>query len=326
MTQFIKEHLSWLLFLLFLAVVLNAIVLLDEGFAGVSILYINLLYVGFVFVFCFIRHQLDKQLLRNVEQAELPPVKAQIALHYKQQLDENVEDYRRLKWQTEEMHDELLAWVHEMKSPLTAMKLMLEDLPNNPQKLKLEQEWLRLYMLLDQQLHITRLQTIEQDSRLEKVGLQRVVYQEIKALQSWCMEKGIGFHIEDIDVEVVTDAKWLAFIVRQYLSNAVKYSPVQSEVEVSIGKTEQGHMLLKVRDQGPGIAAHDLPRVFKKSYTGTKGRESSAASGMGLYLAKQAADSLGLKLYLQSNREVESGTTAVIQFPLENEYTKQFGM
>ena len=85
-------------------------------------------------------------------------------------------------------------------------------------------------------------------------------------------------------------------------------------------------MLLKIKDAGPGIAAHDLPRVFKKSYTGTKGRESSIASGMGLYLAKQAAETLGLKLYLQSNRDVGEGTTAIIQFPLDNEYTKRFGM
>ena len=326
MTAFIKEHLSWLLFLLFLDVVLNILLLLDEGFAGISIFYINLMFFALGVIFCWIRHQLDKQAVRDVEQSELTPLKQQIAMHYKEQLDEKVEDYRRLKWKTEELQDELLAWVHEMKSPLTAMKLMLEQLPNNQQKLKLEQEWLRIYMLLDQQLHITRLQTIEQDSRLQKVELQHVVYQEIKSLQSWCLEKGIGFLIDNIEAVVVTDAKWLSFIVRQYLSNAVKYSPEQSEIEVSIGQTEQGHILLKVRDQGPGIAPHDLPRVFKKSYTGTKGRESSAASGMGLYLAKQAADSIGLKLYLQSSDETSSGTTAFIQFPLENEYTKRFGM
>lgn len=321
--NFVREHVSWLLFLLFLNIVLNIVLLLDEGVAKVSVLYMNLLFVAFTLVFCFIRYQLDKQIVRDIEQVELTPLKLQIAEHYKEQLDEKVEAYRHLKWQTEELNDELLAWVHEMKSPLTAMKLMLEQLPNNQHKLKLEQEWLRIYMLLDQQLHITRLQTIEQDSRLEKVELKGIVFQEIKSLQSWCLEKGIGFQIEDIEAKVVTDAKWLAFIVRQYLSNAVKYSPEQSEIEVSLGRTEQGHTLLKIRDQGPGIAPHDLPRVFKKSYTGTKGRESAVASGMGLYLAKQAAETLGLKLYLQSNG---AGTTAVIQFPLDNEYTKRFGM
>lgn len=326
MIRFMREHLSWLLFLLFLDVALNIVLLLDEGVAKVSVIYMNLLFVAFVFVFCFIRSQLDQQIVKDVEQAELTPLKAQIADHYKQQLDEKVEEYRQLKWQTEELNDELLAWVHEMKSPLTAMKLMLEQLPNNQQKLKLEQEWLRIYMLLDQQLHITRLQTIEQDSRLEKVELERVVYGEIKALRSWCLEKGVGFNMDEIDAIVVSDRKWLSFIVRQYLSNAVKYSADGSEIEVSLGRTEQGHLLLKIRDTGPGIAAHDLPRVFKKSYTGTKGRESSIASGMGLYLAKQAAETLGLKLYLQSNKEVHAGTTAVIQFPLDNEYSKRFGM
>lgn len=324
--RFVREHLSWLLFLLFLAIVLNVVLLLDEGVARVSVVYMNLLFAVFVVAFCFIRYQLDEQVIKDVEAAQLTPLKLQIAEHYKEQLDEKVEAYRQLKWQNAELHDELLAWVHEMKSPLTAMKLMLEQLPNDQQKLKLEQEWLRIYMLLDQQLHITRLQTIEQDSRLEKVELERVVYEEIKALRSWCLEKGVGFDIAELEAVVVTDRKWLAFIVRQYLSNAVKYSPNDSEIVVSLGKTEQGHILLKIYDEGPGIAAHDLPRVFKKSYTGTKGRESSVASGMGLYLAKQAAETLGLKLYLQSNREAGAGTTAVIQFPLDNEYTKRFGM
>lgn len=332
MIHFLKEHRSWLLFVFALNVAVNVLLFLDQGLANISIIYLNILYYFAVFIFCIIRYQLDNKLLHDVEGVSLTPVKKRIADYYKLQLEEKAEELHQLKWKTAELNDDLLAWVHEMKSPLTAMKLMLDELPNGAQKRKLEYEWLRLYMLLDRQLHTTRLQTIEQDSRLERVSLQRIVIQEIKGLQSWCLEKGIGVNLGDLQYEVVTDAKWLAFIIRQYLSNAVKYSPKNSEVEIETGVTEQGHLLLKVKDCGPGIPVHDLPRVFKKSYTGMIGRESSAASGMGLYLAKQAADTIGLKLYIRSNVKDEfkgsnmPGTTAVIQFPLENEYTKQFGM
>lgn len=310
---------------------MNVLWLLDTGLANVSAIYINVLFVSVIVVFCFIRYQKDEHIRKNIEQAELTPLKHDIAMYYEQQLEDVNKAYRQLKWKTSEGNDELLAWVHEMKSPLTALKLMIDTVPSHSDRLKLEQEWLRIYMLLDQQLHITRLQTIQEDSRLERLSLDRLVVQEVKALRSWCLEKGIGIQLEELEKEVVCDAKWLAFIIRQYLSNAVKYSPVQSEIVISTGYTEQGHLLLKVSDYGDGITAQDLPRIFKKSYTGTKGRESSVASGMGLYLAKQAADSIGLKLYVQSDSkgnlaEGRFGTTAIIQFPLENEYTKQFGM
>ena len=331
MGKFIVEHRFWLSFIVILNVALNCIWLLDDGLANVSVIYMNIVYVAFALLFCIIRFQVDNHIRKSIEQVELTPLKREIADYYEQKLEEATKEYQKLKWQTSEANDELLAWVHEMKSPLTAMRLMLDVLPNNAQKRKLEAEWLRIYMLLDQQLHITRLQTIEQDSRLQRVNVKEIVVQEIKALQSWCMEKGIGLQLDELNLELVTDAKWLAFIIRQYLSNAIKYSPENSEIEISLGETDQGHKLLKIADDGPGIAAHDLPRVFKKSYTGTKGRESAVASGMGLYLAKQAAETIGLKLYLQSRERtdtpsVQHGTIAVIQFPIQNEYTKQLGM
>lgn len=262
----------------------------------------------------------DKRILEEKNFQQLSPTQDTIKAHYETLITTLNEKYTLLKSDYEEKDDELLAWVHEMKSPLTAMKLMFNGVENYELKGKLEKEWLRMNLLLDQQLHVTRIQTMEKDSRLEPISLRSIVVDEVKAFQPWCLEKGLGVELDSVNGEVITDKKWLAFIVRQYLSNAVKYSPPNSVIEIESAVSAQGHMLLKIRDYGQGIAAHDLPRVFRKTYTGSKGRKSAVASGMGLYLAKQAADYLGLKLYLQS--EAGNGTTAVIQFPLENENAK----
>lgn len=323
MLNFIKEHKSWLLFIIVFNILLNVIWYLDEGLVMNSLLYINLIYYGIFFLFCIVRYNLDQQLYKDFENKTLSPIQQTIATHYLNELHVRNNQFQQMNWQQAEMHDELLAWVHDMKSPLTAMKLMIDSMTSGEAKRKLENEWLRIYLLLDQQLHITRLQTIEHDSRYERIELKQIIVSEVKALQPWCMEKGIGVDMQNINQSVKTDAKWLAFIIRQYLTNAIKYSDPDKEIIISTAYTKDHHLLLKIEDEGQTIAPHDLPRVFKKSYTGTKGRESASASGMGLYLAKQAAEAIGVKLYLEPTN---LGVCAIIQFSKENEYTSQLGM
>jgi two-component system, OmpR family, bacitracin resistance sensor histidine kinase BceS len=321
MNTTLKEHKWWVGFAIIINVCLNTLLLLDSGLANVSIIYFNLLYGVLFILFLIFLYKKDQKVLIENDFQQLSPVQQKIADYYSNELLELKHAHILLRSNYAEKDDELLAWVHEMKSPLTAMKLMLDQLDSDDRrKGKLEKEWLRLYLLLDQQLHTTRILTIEQDSKIEPLSLRLAVIEEIKSFQPWCMEKGIGFELDELNEEVTSDKKWLCFIIRQYISNAVKYSQENNVIEVKTSYSPQGHLLLKVRDYGKGIATQDLPRVFKKSYTGSTGRESSVASGMGLYLAKQAADSLGLKLYLHS--EVGVGTTAVIQFPLTNEYNK----
>ena len=321
MGEMLKEHKWWIGFVLGINVLLNVLLLLDQGFANVSIIYFNLIYYVLFIIFLTVLYQKDKKVLQEQDFKQLSPVPQKVADYYESELAELNHKYIMLKSNYAEKDDELLAWVHEMKSPLTAMKLMLDQLPSDYHgKGKLQKEWLRLYLLLDQQLHTTRILTIDQDSKFEPLSLRSIVIEEVKSFQPWCMEKGIGVELDELNEEVTSDKKWLGFIIRQYISNAVKYSIENNVIEVKTSYSPQGHLLLKIVDYGKGIPPQDLPRAFKKSYTGSIGRESSAASGMGLYLAKQAADSLGLKLYLHS--EVGKGTTAVIQFPLTNEYTK----
>lgn len=329
MWLFLKEKRAWIGLFILLQLWMNVLFYLDEGFSKVSILYLNVINILIFLLFMSWRYVREMKRLRllcsgSAVAGDVSPFQQKILQHVTTTIDELEQKINKQKIDALERQDEIIAWVHEMKSPLTAMKLMNDQIEPYTLKERMENEWVRIHLLLDQQLHATRLSTIEKDNRIEKVDLQSVIYKEIGELRSWCFEKGIGIEVDKLDGPVVTDAKWLAFIFRQIFSNAVKYSNQNAEIHIYTERDAKEHVLLFVQDFGCGIAAEDLPRVFQKSYTGTIGRETTAATGMGLYLAKQSAEKLGIRLMIDSQEGI--GTTVIIQFPLNNEYLKSYGM
>jgi OmpR family two-component system bacitracin resistance sensor histidine kinase BceS len=216
----------------------------------------------------------------------------------------------------EQEKDELLSWIHEVKTPLTAMHLMIDRLDDELLKSHLTYEWLRIHLLLDQQLHQRRMPFIENDLYIEKTDLETIIFDEIKTLQSWCIQKGIGFDIQLDVTEVLTDAKWLAFIMRQLLTNSIKYS---ENSDITIYSHERaGQTVLEVKDSGRGIDQKDLSRIFDKGFTSTTNHRDNAATGMGLYLTKNAAESLFISIDVKS--ELGTGTTVTLTFPKRNDF------
>lgn len=326
---FLKERRSWILFFLFMQIWLNGLFFIDSGISNISIIYVNIMNLLFFLLFLIWRYGRETKQLKAIYEQPinkelLSPFQRKYMEHLQQQYEEI--DYRlhHIKMEMLEQQDQMLAWVHEMKSPMTAMKLIVEQVEPYALREKIEKEWVRIFLLLDQKIHETRLSTIEKDNRLEKVCLETVVHQQIKDFRSWCIEKGIGVETKNLQKTVTTDAKWLGFIIRQIFSNAVKYSHENSEIHIFTTRNQEGHLLLHIQDFGVGIRAEDLPRIFQRSYTGTIGRETIAATGMGLYLAKEAAEKLGLTLKVDS--QVGAGTIFTIQFPLENQYIQSYGM
>ena len=163
------------------------------------------------------------------------------------------------------------------------MKLTIDAHCSEPVMRKLEAEWLRIYLLIDRQLYMTRLPSLESDYVLEKTAVQRLTAKEVRELASWCVEKNIAVEFEGEDAEVVTDRKWCRFILRQLLTNAVKYSPEGGTIVITSERLPSGNVSLMIKDEGPGIPAHDLPRIFDKGFTGGNGRIQNAATGLGLY-------------------------------------------
>lgn len=326
---FLKERRAWIGFFILLHLWMNGLFYLDSGFTDISLLYLNgmnlLLFIVFL-VWRYVKetNQVKALLDEPINEEKLSPFQQKYFEHIQAEKDEMEVQLNRLKLESLEQQDGILAWVHEMKTPMTAMKLIMDQVEPFMTREKLEKEWMRAYLLLDQKIHETRLSTIEKDNRLERVQLEKVVHEQIRDFRSWCIEKGIGVETKDLEITVTTDAKWLGFIVRQIFSNAVKYSHENSQIHIYTNVDSNGHILLHIQDFGLGIRTEDLPRIFQRSYTGTTGREKSTATGMGLYLAREAAEKLGLSLNVDS--QVGQGTTMTIQFPLENEYVKSYGM
>lgn len=216
----------------------------------------------------------------------------------------------------EQEKDELLAWIHEVKTPLTAMHLMIERMDDEEMKGQLTEEWLRIHLLLDQKLHQKRILFMENDLFIEKINIKSIIFKEIKDLQAWCLQKGIGFDIKLAVSEVNTDGKWLSFIIRQLLTNAVKYSQ-SSDISVTTFQ-HNDEIILEIKDFGRGIDPKDLPRIFDKGFTSTSGNQNNAATGMGLYLAKKAAQVLLIDINVTSKPKME--TTFTLTFPKRNEF------
>lgn len=233
------------------------------------------------------------------------------------------EELNVLKVEHLEENDHILTWIHEVKTPLTSLKLMIDSLEDRNAQKKLEVEWLRIHLLLDQQLHNTRFSTIEKDYMIEEVDIQKILHMQIKEFQPWCIQKNIGFDLENTEVKVMSDQKWLAFIVRQLISNAVKYSNAGSEIHIRTSIDDTGHVILMIKDSGIGISQADLPRIFEKAFTGAIGRQTTASTGMGLYLAKNVTEHLGIHIFVSST--IGEGSTFSLQFPLQNEIVKILG-
>lgn len=317
---FLRQHRSWLLLLIVMQLVMNVLLFVDEGIQGVSLTYFNVVWLLAVLTFCAVRFSRDKRNMQAYAQFKHNYYET-IEADYKEQLQVLQAKQRQHHLQLLEKHDELLAWVHEMKAPLTAMQLLQDKISESQLQERMQHEWLRLHLLLDQQLHATRLVNIEQDNRLERVELREVVVKEVQQLRSWFFEKQIELDLDDLRGDVISDAKWLGFIVRQLVTNALKYSEYRQQIRIYT-TSDNGRVTLHVEDDGAGIAAEDLPRVFRKSYTGTLGREKSAATGMGLYLVKQVADALHIHVSITS--EVANGTTVHVQFTQQDAYMKTF--
>lgn len=203
-------------------------------------------------------------------------------------------------------------WVHEIKNPVTAMELFCKNHPAKETD-ELQTEIQRLDYLVEQTLYYARSGYTEKDYFIQECCLEEVIAQVLSEFRTLILQKQLHLDIHDIEVRVYTDSKWLVYILKQLMSNAVKYAPASVGC-ISMDTMQQENSLwLRVQDNGPGISKADLPRVFEKGFTGEH-RERKAATGMGLYLAKRLCDRLGLELKLESMEG--QGTTVIIGFPV----------
>lgn len=325
---FLIERFSWIscyiLFLLFVIFVAY----IDSTIPLLPILYIVFLSIILFSIFLFIRYKKETKFFKSLVERDvdldlsnIPEPESPFEKIIENSIVHQTEYLKQSAAQglltLEQEKDEVLAWIHEVKTPLTAMRLMIDRLDNEKLKSHLTYEWLRIHLLLDQQLHQKRMPFMENDLYIEKANLETLLFDEIKTLQSWCMQKGIGFDLHLQITEVLSDSKWLSFIIRQLLTNAIKYSDT-SDILISSYKQEDDKTVLVLQDFGRGINPRDLARIFDKGFTSTTHHKDHTATGMGLYLAQKAAHPLLIRIDVDST--LGEGTTFTLIFPNQNEF------
>lgn len=331
--KYLIERSSWIILFIGLQLLTLFIAFIDPTITIRPVLYIVFLSSVILIIFVTVRYQKETAFYKQLKAwdsdydlAEMLKARSPFEAVIAERLEKQTENYRteisRHNTQLEQEKDELLSWIHEVKTPLTAMHLMIDRVEDKKVKQQLNYEWLRTHLLLDQQLHQKRIPFMENDLYIEQTNLEPLIFQEIKALQAWCIGKGIGFDVSLQREAVLTDAKWLAFIIRQLLTNAIKYTERADIVITSY--VEQQHTTLAIQDHGRGIDAKDLPRIFDRGFTSTTLHQDTASSGMGLYLVKNAAKPLNIRIDVQSR--IDGGTTFTLMFPNKNEFVAITGM
>ncbi|KRK13732.1 two component sensor transduction histidine kinase [Lacticaseibacillus zeae DSM 20178 = KCTC 3804] len=204
----------------------------------------------------------------------------------------------------QEMLDTLQLWTHQIKTPLTALDLLLQVEPVNANDARLEISKINRYLTV--MLNYLKLTTLNTDLVLTEVALKPLVNETVRDLAKLFIAKDLTVSVEALPT-VVSDSQWLRFIFEQLLTNAIKYTP-----RGSIRIYAKGDAVF-VADTGIGILPEDLPRIFEQGYSGYNGRANQKASGLGLFLSRQIAEKLGLRLTVTS--KVGVGSTFAIHFP-----------
>ncbi|MBO4938366.1 MAG: sensor histidine kinase [Oscillospiraceae bacterium] len=195
----------------------------------------------------------------------------------------------------EDMVDYYTIWAHQIKTPIASMRLTLQN-EDTALSRKLSGDLFRIEQYVEMVLMFLRLDSDSTDYVIREQDLDVIVRQAVRKFAGEFIARRLQLVYEPIHTKVITDEKWLSFVIEQVLSNALKYTPSGS-ITISL----EAPKILCIRDTDMGIAPEDLPRIFEKGYTGYHGRADKKASGIGLYLCKRVCSNLGHRISAESD-------------------------
>lgn len=220
-------------------------------------------------------------------------------------------------WQAEimEYYDYVQMWVHEVKTPIAVSKLMIEN-HKNEITLSLEEEIDKIEFYVEQMLYYAKCTSVEKDYKIEKINLRQVIATVLKKQSKMIIGKSVWPKFINLDYEVLSDEKWLGFVIGQVVSNSVKYRAKENKSEILFSaQKEKKHVRFSIRDNGIGIALSDMSNVFEKGYTGKNGRVFKKSTGMGLYLCNQLCMKMGIQIEIDSKEGEWTEVTLYLQCP-----------
>lgn len=213
-----------------------------------------------------------------------------------------------------EYKEQIEQWVHEIKTPITAMKLICENHRSDLTK-ELLTELEKTNRLTEQVLYYARSEHTEKDYSVREIRLFDAVHQAIAKNKYLLLQNGVNIDLQETDDTVYSDEKWVCFILNQLIANSVKYRAEQPAIKFYT-VCQGNRITLCVQDNGIGIDASDLPRIFEKGFTGRNGRNTAQNStGIGLYLSRRLCDKLGIGLSADS---AGNGTTIRLSFHIND--------
>ena len=297
------------------------------GLPGEAIAYLLCLCcigTSFWAVLSFVRFWRKHKILRKMEEAifvtaeDLPETTTLIEEDYQHLIQRLVRENRQRQAAADSMLEDLTSyytlWVHQIKTPIAAMDLLLQAGPDRATEMEIELQKIAQYV--DMVLQYLRLDSTDKDLVLQRCQLDAVVRQTVRKYAKLFILKKIQLVFQETKWEVLSDEKWLCFLLEQLLSNALKYTPEGGKISIFL----EGETNLVIADTGIGIATEDLQGVFEKGFTGNNGRMDKKATGIGLYLCRRVTNLLGHTISIASEPGV--GTQVLLglgrpQFDIE---------
>lgn len=277
------------------------------GYAALLFLFFFLCFTVFDFLAFRRRHLRLQHLCGELETAmdHLPEAVGQIEADYQELLRclhrEHQQQETGLRRQYSDMTDYYTTWVHQIKTPIAAMRLLLQE-QDTPESRALTDELQEIEQYVEMVLCYLRLSADSTDFLIREYDLDGIVRQAVRRYASRFIQKKLRLVYEPLHLTVLTDEKWLLFVIEQVLSNALKYTP-----SGSVTIFAEAPRTLCIRDTGIGIEAADLPRIFETGFTGCNGRLDKHATGLGLGLSRRILERLGHRIAVES--EPGHGTT-----------------
>lgn len=278
---------------------------------------------------------LMRALQREEEKAvELPEAKSLPEMLYRQLVIDEEQEKRKLLTRYDEkqkdMADYYTMWTHQIKTPIAALRLLLQSesgregageeseagQQRNADRQKETEELFKIEQYAQMALYFARLDSPSSDFLFKAYDVQEIVKQALRKYSVLFLRSGLSFCLEEFEIRVVTDEKWLGFVVEQVFSNALKYTK-QGGIAIygadAAGSRKQGQATyLVIEDTGIGISESDLPRIFERGFTGYNGRLDKKATGLGLYLCERIMSRMSHTITAQSKPGV--GTKVILGF------------
>ena len=210
-----------------------------------------------------------------------------------------------------ELQEYFLIWIHQIKTPITAGKLICDSDIENENVKNIKKELIYIEDYTNMALSYLKMANHNTDMDISLVNLDDIIKPLIKKYAILFISNNIKLEYEKLNVKVITDSKWCMVVIEQLLSNAIKYTK-NGIVSISFNEKEN---YLEIKDNGIGIKDSDLPKIFDKGYSGFNGRQNQKSTGIGLFLVKQILDKLGQIVKLES--KLDEGTSVKVYFNID---------